>query len=430
MKKSWSYVLLVVCFSGDWLAWNSAEAAPPVVDSASLCWNAVIVNSETVGIVILPQLYGSGAQADSWSTIYYAVVSLRKDSAGHYPCGLYGPFPAGGNPRINGRSREIRDGSMYGNFFDETNVSYDLKKDGTLVRWQRIGTASDRTFRRSVLDTADHKWTDPKTVALTNGEKALSYNKRQSGEFIAADNRPAKDSAAAVYDTTTDKWIDDPWFSAVLRSLKSVDCERWVTTDDRNWVFADFYDAWLRDNKEQWGREPVEATIGGLRFDRRAKVLMFHRGDEKPTVLDRFKGARGPEHAFVDSLGEAWLWYEPSFTERNEVFTNIVLVSLHDKTSSVLERVNIDYDFLEVRNVLYFDAPHAALMAIRGDSHAVQADHDGAALPLTLHIFTWNYLDDRRNDVEIDLGGILTVRGGEIVPKEKPAVAISELGQK
>jgi hypothetical protein len=409
-----------------WLYCQRANGAPPVANTASVCWHAVLADREMIALIALPQLYDKWSHTVTWSAVYYAAVDLHKDSSGNYPYELFGPFAAGGNPRINRRSRSIQEGPDHGGFFDETNVSYDLKTNGKLVRWQRVDSDGEPKFRRTVLDTTARKWTGSIVVALTNWERALSYNKREYGEFIAADSRPRKDESVAVYDTTTDTWVDDAWFSKITANLKAIHCEHWELTNDRNWLFADFYGAWLRDDKENRQGAPLEARYGNVQFDRRKNVLMFHRGDETPTVLVRFKQALGPDHAFVDKDGEVWLWYEPVYAEGSEGFSNIELVSLHGKTTSALERTNIDFYFLARRNSVYIDSAQSTVMSVRGESRAVQADHDGATLPLTLRIFTWHCLDNQRKDEEISLGNVFEVRGGQIVPKEKPALAVSE----
>jgi hypothetical protein len=392
---------------------------------ASLCWHAVIADKDKLAIVIIPQIYNAGARVDSWSAVYYATVSITPDAAGHCPYQLFGPMPAGNNPVINGRIRKVVNQRMHGSFFDEANVSYDLKPNGQLVRWQRTD-AGDRIFKRAVFDSTGPRWGDVRTMTVNaKGSKVPSYDERPSNynAFTAVDNRPQR---TGVYDFTADKWVDDPWFTGILAALEEIRGARTVVTDDRNWVFADFYSDWLRDDREDRGKAPVEAAYRGLQFDRRTKILKFHRAETKPEVMDRYERALGPQHAFVDKEGEVWLWYDPVYSQNNEGFSDIVLVSLHGKSSSVLKRANIDYYFLESDTRLFFDASRSTVSAYQGGEPQPVGDGDGTAIPLSFQIFTWSYLDGKEKNLKLDLGNMFQVRDGKVVPKEKQATAVPE----
>jgi hypothetical protein len=417
-------MVAVICLCAPWLQWPRTAAA--AATKASLCWNAVLAGKDKLAIVVLPQIYDVGAKTDSWSTVYYMVVSLEKDVAGHYPYQLFGPMPAGNNPMVNGQRRQVGDRSMHGSFFDERGVSYDLKPDGRLVRWQPTGKAIDRTFRRSVLDVASHRWADLQSVTSPKNEDVLSYAKRQYGEFAIADVQPETQHGTAPHDHTEDKWPNDRWFSKVMTALNEIGGARWVATNDRNWIFAEFENDWLRDDAEYRGKAPVEAAFRDLRFDRRTQILKFHRGDDKPTVMDRFENASGPRRALLDEHGEVWLWYGPYHFEQNQIFDNLALVSLKGKTSPVLQRINIDYHFLYLDENYSFDASHSMLTQMYGESGAVQGDVEGTTLPLYFGVYTVSLIDGKRTNQGIDLKNVFEVRGGKVVPREKEATPVSD----
>jgi hypothetical protein len=235
---------------------------------------------------------------------------------------------------------------------------------------------------------------------------------------------PIQNDALAIFDGQ-DILSEDAWIAATVAEVQAkIDLVKCVVSNDRNWIFVNPRDYWqfIHGDDEDRGARAMrspEIVFGTQQFDRRKKLLVFHRGDKEPKLVDRFEDAVGPMSASVDKQGEVQLWYEKGYLVRGAVQMKQVCVSLD---GSRVREFEMKAGGPPLPNTL--DLEQSAWVGIRAYVAPPRFKPHETQLLLKIDRFTWKYREYKTDNLAVELEKIFERKDGLLVPKAKPAIPI------